>query len=516
MSDSSSAQPFLKFKRFFLTTLLLAHLLPVPLGLAAWWLLTTEASVANDAGLQLAIFTAMGLSLLMALLTYIKAVRSLKRLGEHLAALKKGDRLYRSQSPAKGYFANLFTSLNDVGDQIERYAQHNQTELDIIKSEATRLRNVINSINDGVVALDKDLHIILFNKAAGNISGYSIEEAAGKPVGRILPLLKGNALVLNDWLQSIEGVDLRDQRWENLRLKTKEGKTRTVDVEVLYQGADPNGIRTLITFHDRTASQDLEDMKVDFVALAAHELRTPISVIRGYLEILEDELGNKLTVEQANFMSKLNVSAAQLSGFINNILHVSRIEHGDLNLKLEVSDWGKLVQTAVEDLKTKAALQDKQLKLTIEPKLPKVAVDKMSIVEVLNNLIDNAIKYSARDSQITITVKRNGDTVETSVQDHGVGIPENAIDKLFTKFYRSHRTRTSHRGTGLGLYMSKAIVEAHGGNVWVHSIIDEGSTFGFMLPVYNKGTNPHQAVEANNKITRGVHGWIKNHSLYRG
>ena len=135
----------------------------------------------------------------------------------------------------------------------------------------------------------------------------------------------------------------------------------------------------------------------------------------------------------------------------------------------------------------------------------------------LGDLNENHFAITIRNLTLLEAKKLlNNNMVETRVADQGVGIPENAIDKLFTKFYRSHRTRTSHRGTGLGLYMSKAIVEAHGGSIWVESKAGEGSTFGFLLPIYDKLNPGHVALEQNNKIIRGIHGWIKNHSLYRG
>lgn len=505
-------EQYVRWRRRFWTLALLTYLLPTVWG---WWLLSNGGLGSVDSSvLMLAGGAALALGL--SWLAFIMIARPLEDISKHISTLQDGDIAFRTRLKPRGFWGQLLSQLNKVSDRLETFSGHSQTELAVITAEAQRLRNVINSINDGVVALDKDAHIVLFNKAAAKISGYKFEEAAGQPVSSILPLLHGNSLALNDWLGSVAGADLESTRWENLRLQAKDSKTRAVDAEALYQGADPNGIRTLLTFHDRTSAQELEDMKVDFVALAAHELRTPISIIRGYIEILEDELGDKLSPEQSEFMRKLSFSASQLSGFINNILHVSRIEHGDLSLKLEELDWSQLVIGTTDELKQKASVQGKKLEFKIASGLPHVAVDKMSITEVINNLVDNAIKYSGQGTTVTLSVRQNGEMIETTIQDQGVGIPENAIDKLFTKFYRSHRTRTSHRGTGLGLYMSKSVVEAHGGSIWVRSKVDEGSTFGFLLPVYNKDTQPHINVEKNNQITRGVHGWIKNHSLYRG
>lgn len=494
---------------------LLISLLPIPVALAAWWLLDRQTQLPNDTNILLAIAVALATVLVLALTIYASTSRALRIIYEHLSAIAARNFSHRTTRRLTGGFGALVPMLNKVSDQLEELSTSSESQTSVVSAEAGRLRNVINSITDGVVALDKNAHIILFNKAAAKITGFSFEEAAGKAASQILPLLRGNTLIINDWLETVAGADIQAKRFEGVRLKTKDGKTRAIDAETLYQGADPNGIRTLITFHDRTEEQEVEDMKLDFVALAAHELRTPITVIRGYIEILESELGDKLGEEHREFMRKLSISASQLSGFINNILHVSRIEHGDLNFKLEPADWVSLIKNVCHELAQKASVQGKALKLNLPDELPEVGVDRMSIVEVITNLIDNAIKYSDRGTKITVAVRQEGETIETAITDQGAGIPENAIDKLFTKFYRSHRTRDSHRGTGLGLYMSKSIVEAHGGSIWVRSQPGEGSTFGFSLPIYAKmGYRPK--TDESKKIIRGVHGWIKNHSLYRG
>ena len=162
-------------------------------------------------------------------------------------------------------------------------------------------------------------------------------------------------------------------------------------------------------------------------------------------------------------------------------------------------------------------LQVRGITLTceVQPNVPSVGVDRVSIYEVINNLIDNAIKYSGEGKEIVIhSHLTNGGEVETTIQDFGVGIPTSVMQNLFNKFYRNHRNRAQIGGTGLGLYLSKAIIRAHGGNIWVRSKEGEGSTFGFTVLPYAKLADEQK--NSNNKdIVRGAHGWIKNHSLYR-
>jgi PAS domain S-box-containing protein len=451
-----------------------------------------------------------------AFLLYQRLLRPINLINNHIEAIGKSDLKYRTKQGLPGEFANIGTKLNNLSGRLQEFVSHSQAETEVIVAEANRLRNVLNSINDGVFALDRGNRIMLFNKAASVITGYKIEEAAGKPLNHIVPLFRGNQTVVHEWLRANEGLARAEEQWEALTLQTSTGKQRSVDVYALYQGEDPNGIRTLITFHDRTAAQEIEDMKVDFVALAAHELRTPVTVIKGYLEILTNELFSQLNPEQIEIITKLNVSTGQLSSFINNILNVSRIEHGSLNLNFEKIDWKSLLTDTCQSLYQKALAQDKRLELLIEENLPPVAVDANSIKEVIINLVDNAIKYSPREGRIVIKAKNKQGSVETLIEDNGIGIPTTSLDKLFTKFYRSHRTRTSHPGTGLGLYMSKGIVEAHGGTIWVQSAEGIGSTFGFSLPQYKVVADKVKTNDNEKGIIRGVHGWIKNHTLYRG
>src|SRR5262249_15536139 len=155
------------------------------------------------------------------------------------------------------------------------------------------------------------------------------------------------------------------------------------------------------------------------------------------------------------------------------------------------------------------------LKLHIADGLPTVGADRLSMQEVVSNLIDNAIKYSGQSKEILIDAHMNAEGyVETTVQDKGVGVPASIMPNLFTKFYRDHRNRAQIGGTGLGLYLCKAFVSAHGGNIWVKSHEGQGSTFGFTLVPYTKLADEVKN-NANQEITRSAHGWIKNHSLYR-
>jgi signal transduction histidine kinase len=212
-------------------------------------------------------------------------------------------------------------------------------------------------------------------------------------------------------------------------------------------------------------------------------------------------------------MLKMRASAQQLMAFVNNILNVARVEEDQLELRLQEENWGQLLQSALDNLSLRAEVRGIKLELTVAPDLPTVGVDRLSIYEVINNLIDNAIKYSGTSKVIKVnTALAKDGLVETTIQDFGEGIPASIMPNLFTKFYRNHRNRSQIGGTGLGLYLSKAIVAAHGGNLWVRSREGQGSTFGFTVLPFEQAKDRGKP---GDDIVRSAHGWIKNHSLYR-
>jgi signal transduction histidine kinase len=199
---------------------------------------------------------------------------------------------------------------------------------------------------------------------------------------------------------------------------------------------------------------------------------------------------------------------------VSNILNVARIENDQLELALQDCEWGSTLENIVEGLKLRAQVRGITLECKIEDNLPHVGADRVSIYEVVSNLVDNAIKYSGESKRILITAAQKDGLVETTVQDWGVGIAESVIPHLFNKFSRNFHNQSQIGGTGLGLYLCKSIVAAHGGNIWVRSKEGQGATFGFTLLPYDQVAN-QQKNSDNKGIVRGAHGWIKNHSLYR-
>lgn len=402
--------------------------------------------------------------------------------------------------------------------QVYQFASGTMTKSAKSGIDTTLAQTALGGLPLPLLVIDKQGLILYANKAALEYLQISEPTLEGKDMYSVMNLLFQNDYTLDRWV-----ADSRTHKvtatntWERVKLLLPdEHKTvLQLDLAAYYSKDNPAGLEVVLALFDHTATYSKDDDQISFVALAVHELRAPLTILRGYIEVFEDEFQGKLNDELTNFMFRLKASAEQLNAFVNNILNVARVEENQLILRLREESWTKLVRAACADLQMRARVHNKTIEVHIPDNLPTVGVDPVSIIEVINNLIDNAIKYSADGQKIIVNsyVKNDG-LVETTVQDFGVGIPTSVIPDLFDKFYRSHRTRASIGGTGLGLYLSKVIVDAHGGQIWVQSKEGMGSTFGFTLRPYSQLAD--ELKNSDNKgIVRGAHGWIKNHSLYR-
>lgn len=236
--------------------------------------------------------------------------------------------------------------------------------------------------------------------------------------------------------------------------------------------------------------KELEAMKLDFVSMAAHELRTPLTALRGYLSILEYEAKSKLSSDEQKYLQRSVISSGQLSSLVENLLNLSRIERGSLKLDLAPLQPEAMVNGALANLQEVAKQRGIKLEFITPTKpLPLILADNFRIAEVLTNLTANAINYSKpQDGWVKIQAKVIGHTVAFSVEDNGQGIPASSIPRMFTKFYRVQSSLAmGSKGTGLGLFISKAIVDAHHGKIWVESEVGKGSTFTFTVPLAPKG-----------------------------
>lgn len=382
-------------------------------------------------------------------------------------------------------------------------------------SASGRLDFIAHNLPLPLLVIDELDNLKFANVAALKYLDKTPADLAHKQLYDVLDMSFHTEETFSQWLKQVRTDSaVAQNRWSRVRLNRSDGETdKQFDLTAYYNRANAQHFETILVLFDQTERYAADDDQASFVALAVHELRNPLTMLRGYIEILEEEVDDKTNIELTTDLQKMRASAKLLTEYTNNILNVSRVDSDQLSLHLKSENWPELIKSVVESMRLRAQVHGLKIELNLASDLPPVGVDRVSMSEVLTNLIDNAIKYSEGDHPITVTtgVNQNGE-VETKVKNFGIVIGDDVIGNLFTRFYRNHRSRSQATGTGLGLYLSKSLVEAQGGSIWVTSSEHDGTTFGFTVMPFDKVAD---RASGDQEITRVPHGWIKNHSLYR-
>jgi PAS domain S-box-containing protein len=358
-------------------------------------------------------------------------------------------------------------------------------ELYDVTMERNKLSAIMESMSDGILALDKDGNVVQTNKAVFSWMEASEQDLLNKPLENAIPmqLPDGGILTFNQIREHSHAANGESEmKLRELKFTSKNGKVHYVEVSVKLLDKKQSQIQTILTLHDVTEEKELDEMKLDFVSMAAHELRTPLTSVNGYLATFMNDYGKNLDEDQTFLLGRVGTATDKLTDLVEDLLNVSKMESAGFKLDLKSQDWGEVVGKTLNDLNSLA--QAKNVKINqIPSETLKITVDESRIREVLSNLLSNAIKYSDNGKEIKVWYEVKGGELITYVQDEGQGIPADAISRLFTKFYRvPGKLEQTTRGTGLGLYISKKIVDSHQGRIWVESEEGKGSTFAFSLP----------------------------------
>jgi signal transduction histidine kinase len=304
-----------------------------------------------------------------------------------------------------------------------------------------------------------------------------VAEDLAEQVGteEVLSVLRaGNALIVP--LQSTETVI------GALTVLDHEGGFSTEDQDVLKMLASQASIAIANSqLYERT--KELDRLKSEFVAVVSHEVRTPLTSIKGSLELLGDDRFHTLPDPQKELLGICQANTERLITLINDILDFSKLEASKLTMTMEKVDLGRVLAEAVENIRSLAAMRQVEIDLRIDSSAGSVEADPMRIGQVVTNLVGNAIKFSPDKGHVEIFASGDESLVTVSVKDYGRGIAPRDLSRLFQRFAQLDSSTTRKAGgTGLGLVISKGIVEQHGGKIWVESALDQGSTFSFSLP----------------------------------
>jgi two-component system phosphate regulon sensor histidine kinase PhoR/two-component system sensor histidine kinase VicK len=371
--------------------------------------------------------------------------------------------------------------------------------------------DVIKHLPVGIIGLDAARRIIFHNERAPITADHD-------GVARPELMFASDNDSLDSWLDQVEKNSVSDEHgWRRIQnLPPGQDGRRIYDVVATYRKDAPDGLETIIVTVDQTAAYSDDEDGLNFMALAAHELRGPITVIRGYVDMMNEEFASKLTPTEKQLIDRVAVASNRLAGYINNILNTNNYDREHLKLTLAETTVAQIIDSVQDDIELRADTLGRHIAYDIPHDLPTVAASLTVIGEVVTNLVDNAIKYSSDGETVTIRAARAGDFVAISIIDHGIGMPPVVLEHLFDEFYRSHRSRDAASGTGIGLYISRGIVRSHGGEIKVSSVEGQGSTFTFTLPIYATVANK---LKINDNSNEGVvtlqSGWIRNHTMYK-
>jgi len=345
---------------------------------------------------------------------------------------------------------------------------------------------LFNSMLEGLLLLDRHHRIYLANRAFKNLFRVK-SELRGKTIVEALRLPELEALV--------KRVDTDGQVFDyDLKLPDLNERWLRANAAAVFNSVGERD-GTILVFHDLTRLKQLERTREEFVANVSHELRTPLSLIKGYVETLLD--GARQNPEVAErFLKIIERNAQRLDLLIQDLLTISALESGRMKLNPQPVELHSLAEKVLNDLHSKAEARGATLLNHLPPALL-AQVDANRVDQVFANLVDNAVKYGRNQGRVVVGGKiADSGMIEVFVNDDGPGIPTEALDRVFERFYRVDKARSRDQGgTGLGLSIVKHIIQSHGGEVWVESEPGKGATFYFTLPATKKaGSAPAEQI----------------------
>lgn len=359
--------------------------------------------------------------------------------------------------------------------------------------EQGRLAAIFQHSAEGILTVDNALRIIDFNPAMERLTGWRESEVLGRFYFEVLrPRDRlGNDLGLEDSpiLQAFTGQLVVNRE---MMLMARDGQHFAAAVTAsCVRSARGDPMNGILNVRDITRERQQEEQRSTFISVISHELQTPIAIIKGYASTLARSDAQSHMNPQALHLrlTAIEEEADRLNKLVGNLLYASRIQAGGLQMDIGPLDLGNLIEVVTRRLHAKSP--DTSIIVDIPEQLPTVMADRDRIEEVLQNLLDNAIKYSPRERRITIAAHATGEEVIASISDVGMGISLREQKQIFDRFQRvGDPMAQATPGAGLGLYICRAIVEAHGGRIWVESTLHAGSTFSFSLPREEKAQLP--------------------------
>ena len=340
-------------------------------------------------------------------------------------------------------------------DNAQLYSQTEQ--------ERNKLAQILTQVEDGVVVYDLDEKIVLLNHTVNRAFALKMDDYFGKPLAEVFTRAEA--------LEALRREAFDPQRIE---LEGEDGRTYNVRVTRVPE------IGTIATMHDISYFKELDSLKTDFVNTVSHDLRSPLTSILGYVELI-GRVG-EVTDDQKEFIKRVQISVKSITALIDDLLNLGRIEVGIAEDIKEVP-LNSILNYSLEGLRNQIEARKQKITTQIEENIPAVYGNPIQLRQMMDNLIGNALKYTPVGGEIAVKAMVEDGQAIIQVLDNGLGIPSEEQYRIFEKFYRAKNVQAEVPGTGLGLAITKSIVDNHRGRIWVDSILDQGSTFTVVLPV---------------------------------
>ncbi|MEO6259654.1 MAG: ATP-binding protein, partial [Thermoanaerobaculia bacterium] len=391
-------------------------------------------------------------------------------------------------SPVRGRFSGITQSITilvqDVTDQV-RAKREIEDLAQAMGERSARLDSILASMTDGLWVYDAGGKVISVNEAALTMFGLASRTEAvehGSLERFELRYPDGRGIPADDlpYARALRGMTVPDY----LAMGRHLISGKDLDLSIAVAPIESNGIvGAVLVMRDITALQELDRKKDEFLSVASHELRTPLTTIKGYTQLIAQTINDLPAEERTTYLNAVLGEIDRMMGLISELLDVSRIETNRLQIDRQSVRWLEFLQRRAAAFRIQNPLREIRFSSSIPETI--MLVDPDRIRQVVDNLLSNAVKYSPEGSPIEVSVSVEGDSMRTAVMDRGIGIPSDELNKLFERFHRARNVSSRYYGgLGLGLYIAKAIVEAHSGSIGVVSEEGQGATFTVGLPLH--------------------------------
>ncbi len=371
----------------------------------------------------------------------------------------------------------------------ERELRETLTALETQYTNAERSRSemhaVLDAASEGMALVTPDRRFLTINRRFADFFALRPEEVIGHRFEEFAPLIARVYADPEAFGKLVSGTATDTERQFTAIVAQKWPEVRELQLFTTPVHSERNHfLGRLYVLRDVTQERQLDRMKTEFISRVSHELRTPMTSIKGFVDLLLDGEAGQVTEEQHEFLEIVSTNTDRLLALINDLLDVSRIESGRMKLQRESLDLAQIIRGVASSLVTQIEAKQQTLTVTIPPDLPPIAGDPNRVQQIVANLLTNAHKYTPSNGTIQIEAMAEGTVVKTTVRDSGVGLSPDEQSQIFTKFFRAqNRTTQEAGGTGLGLALTRSLVELQGGEITLSSVQGQGATFTFTLPI---------------------------------